>query len=36
MVFDPNCKNIAPLFLAHLQNGMIQYRRITMENLWLH
>jgi ABC-type branched-subunit amino acid transport system substrate-binding protein len=31
MVFDPNCKNIAPLFLAHVQNGMIQYRRITME-----
>ena len=31
MVFDPNCKNIAPLFLAHVQDGMIQYRRITME-----
>jgi hypothetical protein len=30
MVFDPNCKNIAPLFLAHVQNGMIQYRHITM------
>jgi ABC-type branched-subunit amino acid transport system substrate-binding protein len=31
MVFDPNCKNIAPLFLAHIQNGLISYRRITME-----
>ena len=31
MVFDPNCKNIAPLFLAHVQNGKIAYRRITME-----
>ena len=31
MVFDPNCKNIAPLYLAHVQNGAIAYRRITME-----
>jgi ABC-type branched-subunit amino acid transport system substrate-binding protein len=31
MIFDPNCKNIAPLFLAHLHNGTIDYRRITME-----
>jgi ABC-type branched-subunit amino acid transport system substrate-binding protein len=31
MVFDPNCKNIAPLYLAHVQNGAISYRRITME-----
>jgi branched-chain amino acid transport system substrate-binding protein len=31
MIFDPNCKNIAPLFLAHVQNGTIDYRRITME-----
>ena len=31
MVFDPNCKNIAPLFLARVQNGQISYRRITME-----
>lgn len=31
MVFDPNCKNIAPLFLGHIHNGQIQYRRITME-----
>ncbi|MFZ1131501.1 MAG: ABC transporter substrate-binding protein [Terriglobales bacterium] len=31
MVFDPNCKNIAPLFLARVHNGNIDYRRITME-----
>ena len=31
MVFDPNCKNIAPFFLGHVHNGTIQYRRITME-----
>ncbi len=31
MVFDPNCKNIAPLFLAHVHNGTIEYRPITME-----
>lgn len=31
MVFDPNSKNIAPLFLAHVHNGNIEYRRITME-----
>lgn len=31
MIFDPNCKNIAPLFLAHVHNGQIEYRRITME-----
>lgn len=31
MIFDPNCKNISPLFLAHVRNGAIEYRRITME-----
>jgi hypothetical protein len=31
MMFDPNCKNIASLFLAHVQNRQITYRRITME-----
>jgi ABC-type branched-subunit amino acid transport system substrate-binding protein len=31
MVFDPNCKNIAPLFLGQIHNGQITYRRITME-----
>jgi branched-chain amino acid transport system substrate-binding protein len=31
MVFDPNCKNISPLFLASVHRGAIEYRRITME-----
>jgi branched-chain amino acid transport system substrate-binding protein len=31
MVFDPNCKNISPMFLATVHNGTIEYRRITME-----
>jgi len=31
MIFDPNCKNIAPLFLAHVHDGQITYRKITME-----
>ena len=31
MLFDPNCKNIAPLFLGRVHNGQIKYRRITME-----
>ncbi len=31
MVFDPNSKNIAPLFLARVHNGTMDYRRITME-----
>lgn len=31
MVFDPNCKNIAPLFLGRVHNGQVEYRRITME-----
>ncbi len=31
MIFDPNSKNIAPMFLARVHNGAIDYRRITME-----
>jgi len=31
MIFDPNCENIASLFLAHVQNGTIQYHRINRE-----
>jgi branched-chain amino acid transport system substrate-binding protein len=31
MIFDPNCKNIAPLFLASVHHGNIEYRPITME-----
>ena len=31
MMFDPNCKNISPMFLGTVHNGVIEYRRITME-----
>jgi branched-chain amino acid transport system substrate-binding protein len=31
MVFDPNSKNIVPLYLATVRNGAIQYRRYGME-----
>lgn len=31
MIFDPNCKNIAPLFLGRVHDGKIEYRRITMD-----
>jgi branched-chain amino acid transport system substrate-binding protein len=34
MVFDPNCKNIAPLFLGRVHDGTISYRRITMEKAY--
>ena len=33
MVFDPNCKNISPLFLGTVHDGKISYRRITMEKV---
>ena len=31
MIFDPNCKNIAPLFLARVHDGTLEYHRITMD-----
>ena len=31
MVFDPNLKNVAPMFLGTVHNGVITYRRATME-----
>ncbi len=34
MNFDPNCKNISPLFLASVHHGTISYRRITMEKAY--
>jgi branched-chain amino acid transport system substrate-binding protein len=34
MVFDPNCKNIAPLFLGRVHDGAISYRPITMEKAY--
>jgi branched-chain amino acid transport system substrate-binding protein len=31
MVFDPNAKNVAPLYLGKVRNGQVTYRRYTME-----
>jgi branched-chain amino acid transport system substrate-binding protein len=31
MTFDPNCKNIAHMYVGRVQNGQLQYRPITME-----
>jgi ABC-type branched-subunit amino acid transport system substrate-binding protein len=31
MVFDPNQKNVAPLYLATVHNGVVTYRVATME-----
>jgi len=31
MIFDPNAKNIAPLYLGKVKDGKITYRRYTME-----
>jgi branched-chain amino acid transport system substrate-binding protein len=31
MVFDPNSKNIVPLYLATVKNGRITYRRYSMD-----
>ena len=31
MVFDTNSKNIAPMYLARVRNGKIEYRPATME-----
>ena len=31
MTFDPNQKNVAPLYLGTVHNGAISYRRATME-----
>jgi ABC-type branched-subunit amino acid transport system substrate-binding protein len=31
MAFDPNQKNVAPMYLATVHNGAISYRRATME-----
>jgi hypothetical protein len=31
MIFDPNQKNVAPLFLGTVHNGAITYRQATME-----
>ena len=31
MAFDPNCKNIVPLYLASVRGGKIEYRRYSMQ-----
>jgi hypothetical protein len=31
MAFDPNCKNIVPLYLATVRGGKIEYRRYSMQ-----
>ncbi len=31
MVFDPNCKNIVPLYLATVKHGKLEYRRYPMK-----
>jgi ABC-type branched-subunit amino acid transport system substrate-binding protein len=31
MVFDPNQKNVSPMYLASVHNGVISYRRQSME-----
>ncbi|HLK63438.1 MAG TPA: ABC transporter substrate-binding protein [Bryobacteraceae bacterium] len=36
MVFDPNSKNVVPLFLATVHDGGIRYRRYGMEKAYAH
>jgi ABC-type branched-subunit amino acid transport system substrate-binding protein len=31
MVFDPNCKNIAPMYLGTVRDGRVNFRRYPME-----
>lgn len=34
MIFDPNCKDIRPMFLATVRNGKIVYRQASMEKAY--
>jgi ABC-type branched-subunit amino acid transport system substrate-binding protein len=34
MTFDPNCKNIHPMYLATVHDGAIEYRPISMERAY--
>jgi ABC-type branched-subunit amino acid transport system substrate-binding protein len=34
MAFDPNCKNVSPMFLATVKHGKIEYRRASMEKTY--
>lgn len=36
MTFDPNCKNIHPLYLAAVKNGKIEYRAYPMDKEYAH
>jgi len=36
MIFDPNQKNVAPMFLGSVHNGTISYRLASMEKAGLH
>jgi len=36
MVFDPNAKNIAPLFLGTIRNGRAEFRREPMQKAYAH
>lgn len=33
-VYDPNCKNIAPMYLATVKHGKIEYRRMPMQKAY--
>lgn len=34
MIFDPNCKDIRPMFLATVHDGEIEYRQTSMEKAY--
>jgi hypothetical protein len=34
MIFDPNCKDIRPMFLATVHDGQIEYRQTSMEKAY--
>ena len=34
MVFDPNCKNVSPMYLGTVKQGKIEYRRASMEKVY--
>jgi branched-chain amino acid transport system substrate-binding protein len=34
MVFDPNCKNIVPMYLATVHDGKVSYRRYAMQKAY--
>src|SRR6266567_4254230 len=36
MLFDTNCKNVSPMYLASVVKGHIEYRRTSMEVPYAH